>query len=86
MRPASQPGPRPDRRALLAAACFLVLFLLFSYVVVLTARAHAWTAQSVLSAPADPLAPAREVLAGPGPLGPLTARIQNGAAPVSHSS
>jgi hypothetical protein len=73
-------------KALLAAACFLVLFLLFSYVVVLTARAHAWTARSVLSAPADPLAPAREVLAGPGPLGPLTTRIQNGGTPVSHSS
>jgi hypothetical protein len=73
-------------KALLAAACFLVLFLLFSYVVVLTARAHAWTARSVLRAPADPLAPAKEVLAGPGPLGPLTTRIQNGGTPVAHSS
>jgi hypothetical protein len=59
-------------KALLAAACFLVLFLLFSYVLVLTARAHARVARSVLRAPADPLADAKEVLAGPGPLGPLT--------------
>jgi hypothetical protein len=58
-------------KALLAAACFLVLFLIFNYVVVLTARTHAAVARSVLRAPADPLAPAKEVLAGPGPLGPL---------------
>jgi hypothetical protein len=58
-------------RALLAAACFLVLFLLFNYVLVLTARAHARAALSLLRAPADPLARAKEVLAGPGPLGPL---------------
>jgi Putative sensor len=57
--------------ALLAAAGFLVLFLIFSYVLVPTARAHAWVARSLLRAPADPLAPAKEVLAGPGPLGPL---------------
>ena len=62
-------------RALLAAAVFLVAFLLFNYVLVLTARAHAWIAGSVLRAPSDPLAPAKEVLARPGPLGPLhTAR------------
>jgi Putative sensor len=58
-------------RALLAAACFLVLLLLFNYVLVLTARAHARVALSLLRAPADPLARAKEVLAGPGPLGPL---------------
>ena len=58
-------------KALLAAACFLVLFLIFNYVVVPTARAHTAVARSVLRAPADPLAPAKEVLAGPGPLGPL---------------
>jgi len=57
--------------ALLAAACFLVLFLIFNYVVVLTARAHGRVALSLLRAPADPLAKAKEVLAGPGPLGPL---------------
>jgi hypothetical protein len=58
-------------KALLAAAGFLVLFLVFSYVLVLTARTHASVARSLLRAPADPLAPAKEVLAGPGPLGPL---------------
>jgi hypothetical protein len=70
--------------ALLAGAGFLVLFLLFNYVLVRTARAHAWAARSLLRAPADPLARAKEVLAGPGPLGPLTTRIQNGGSPVSH--
>ena len=56
--------------ALLAAAGFLVLFLIFSYVLVLTARTHASVARSLLRAPADPLAPAKEVLAGPGPARP----------------
>jgi hypothetical protein len=70
-------------KALLAAAIFAAAFLLFSYVVVLTARAHAAIARSVLRAPADPLAEAKEVLAGPGPLGPLQDKIQNGS-PVGH--
>ena len=60
-------------RALLAAAVFLVAFLLFNYVLVLTARAHARIASALLRAPADPLAPAKEVLTRPGPLGPLHA-------------
>ena len=60
-------------RALLAAAGFLVAFVLFNYVLVLTARAHARIASALLRAPADPLAPAKEVLARPGPLGPLHA-------------
>ena len=58
-------------KALLAAAGFLVLFLIFNYVLVVTARAHAAVARSLLRVPADPLAPAKEVLAGPRPLGPL---------------
>ena len=58
-------------RALLAAAGFLVAFVLFNYVLVLTARAHARIASALLRAPADPLAPAKEVLSRPGPLGPL---------------
>jgi hypothetical protein len=58
-------------KALLAAAVFLVAFLLFNYVLVLTARAHARIASALLRAPADPLAPAKEVLSRPGPLGPL---------------
>jgi Putative sensor len=61
--------------ALLAAAIFAVAFLVFNYVVVLTARAHAAVARSLLGAPADPLAKAKEVLASPGPLGPLHDKI-----------
>jgi Putative sensor len=56
--------------ALLAAAGFLVLFLIFNYALVATARAHASVARALLRPPADPLASAKEVLAGPGPLGP----------------
>jgi Putative sensor len=55
-------------RALIAAAVCLVLFLLFSRVLVLTARAHALVARALLRAAADPLAHAREVLSRPGPL------------------
>lgn len=61
--------------ALLAAAGFLVVFLLFNYVLVATARAHARVARAMLRPPADPLAEAKRVLAGPGPLSPL---IPNG--------
>jgi len=71
-------------RALLAAASFLVLFLIFNYVLVSTARAHAAVARDVLRAPADPLAEAKGVLAAPGPLGPLKDRTQNGGRPVGH--
>jgi hypothetical protein len=70
-------------KALLAAAVCAVAFLLFNYVVVLTARAHAAVARSLLGPPTDPLAEAKEVLAGPGPLGPLQKKIQNGS-PVGH--
>jgi hypothetical protein len=73
-------------RALLAAASFLVLFLIFNYILVLTARAHAWVARGLLRAPADPLAEARRVLAGPGPLGPLKTPIPNGGTRASHST
>jgi Putative sensor len=71
-------------KALLAAAGFLVLFLIFNYVLVVTARAHAAVARSVLRAPTDPLAEAKQVLAGPGPLGPLKDHIHNGGSPASH--
>lgn len=64
-------------RALIAAAVFLVLLLAFNYVLVATARMQASLARLLLQAPDDPLAPAREVLAAPGPLGPL-AHPQNG--------
>jgi Putative sensor len=59
-------------RALLTAAACLVLFLLFNYVLVATARAHARVARAVLRAPEDPLAAAKDVLAHPGPLQSLT--------------
>lgn len=70
-------------KALLAAAAFLVLFLIFNYVLVLTARAHASVARDVLRAASDPLADAKEVLAGPGPLGPLTSKAQSSKAQFS---
>jgi hypothetical protein len=54
--------------ALLAAAVFLVLFLLFNYVLVATARAHVTVARALLGQHADPLLAAREVLSRPGPL------------------
>ena len=58
-------------RALLAAAVFLVLFLLFNYLLVGTARLHTRVAYALLRAPSDPMADAKEVLTKPGPLGPL---------------
>ncbi len=58
-------------KALLAAAVFAVLFLLFGDVVVITARLHARIARAVLRQPADPLAEAKTVLSASGPLGPL---------------
>jgi hypothetical protein len=57
--------------ALLVAAGCLVAFLIFNYVLVLTARLHGTIARAVLRGPSDPLGPARRVLAEPGPLGPL---------------
>jgi hypothetical protein len=54
--------------ALLAALVCLVLFLLFNYVLVATARMHAAAARSLLRAAQDPLREAREVLSRPGPL------------------
>jgi hypothetical protein len=57
--------------ALLVAAIFLILFLLFNYVLVITARTHARVARAMLRAPADPLADAKDVLSRPGPLAPL---------------
>jgi len=58
-------------KALLAAAGFLVLFLLVTCLLVTVARAHARIALALLGAPADPLAEAKEVLTQPGPLGHL---------------
>lgn len=58
-------------KALLAAAVFLILFLLFSYVLVATARMHATVARALLHAPEDPLREAKEILSRPGPLNRL---------------
>ena len=55
-------------KALLVAVVCLVAFLLFNYVLVATARAHAFVARSLLSRPTDPLKEAKEVLREPGPL------------------
>jgi hypothetical protein len=58
--------------ALVTAAVCLAAFLLFNYVVVATARAHARIARALLRPGADPLAAAKDVLAHPGPLQSLT--------------
>jgi Putative sensor len=55
-------------RALLAAGVSLILFLLFNYVLIATARLHASTARALLSTPEDPLRAAKEILSHPGPL------------------
>ncbi len=57
--------------ALLAAALCAFLFLLFNYVLIAAARLQATVARAILRRSFDPLAPARAVLAGPRPLGPL---------------
>jgi hypothetical protein len=55
--------------ALLVAAGFLVLAVLGATVLVATARVHAKTARLLLAPYRDPLADAKELLDGPGPLG-----------------
>jgi hypothetical protein len=45
-----------------------VLFLIFNYAVVATARAHAAVARGLLGPAEDPLREAKEVLNRPGPL------------------
>jgi hypothetical protein len=52
-----------------AAVC-LVLFLIFNYAVVATARAHAAVASRLLGSAEDPLHEAKAVLGRPGPLSP----------------
>ena len=55
-------------KALLAAAVFLILFLLFNYVLIATARLHASIVRGLLGPKEDPLREAKEVLRRPGPL------------------
>jgi hypothetical protein len=56
--------------ALAVAAVCLVVFLIFNYAVVATARAHAAVARQLLGPAVDPLRQAKEVLGRPGPLSP----------------
>jgi hypothetical protein len=65
-------------KALLAALACLVLLLLFNYVLMAVTRMHAAVARALLRRPADPLAPAREMLARPGPLPPLVTASEDG--------
>ncbi|MGH3278739.1 MAG: sensor domain-containing protein [Trebonia sp.] len=55
-------------RALLVAVVCLVAFLIFNYVLVATARAHALVARGLLNERTDPLKEAKEILRSPGPL------------------
>jgi hypothetical protein len=57
-------------KALAVAGVGLILFLIFNYILVLTARAHAAVARGLLGAAEDPLRQAKDVLARPGPLSP----------------
>jgi hypothetical protein len=69
--------------ALVAAAVGLVLFLVFNYVLVGTARTHARVARALLGPPVDPLAEARAVLDQPGPLGALRSTPSIGSSRAS---
>jgi hypothetical protein len=55
-------------KALAVAGVCLILFLIFNYILVLTARAHAAVARGLLGPAEDPLREAKEVLGRPGPL------------------
>ena len=69
-------------KALVTAAACLILFILFNYVVVATARMHAAVARALLRPPQDPLAPAKDLLLVPGPLPPLLSRTSSGISPA----
>lgn len=56
-----------DQSAIVAAVAALVLLLAWNYVLVATARVHASSVRSVVTA-RDPMAAARRVLESPGPL------------------
>jgi len=55
-------------KALAVAGVCLILFLIFNYILVATARAHAAVARGLLGPAEDPLHEAKEVLDRPGPL------------------
>jgi hypothetical protein len=69
-------------KALLTAAACLILFALFSYVLMLTARLHASTARALLRTPEDPLAQAKDLLRRPGPLPSPFYRTDIGSSPA----
>jgi hypothetical protein len=60
--------PNTLPKALAVAGVGLILFLIFNYILVLTARAHAAVARGLLGAAEDPLREAKDVLGRPGPL------------------
>jgi Putative sensor len=68
--------------ALITALVCLLLLVLFSYVLVLTARTHATVARALLRAPEDPLAPAKDLLQRPGPLPSLIGRTDRPTSPT----
>jgi hypothetical protein len=68
-------------KALLTSAACLVLFVLFSYVLVLAARMHASVARSLLRPPPEPAARARDLLQRSRPPSCLLARTNSGISP-----
>ncbi|MFF0740099.1 sensor domain-containing protein [Streptomyces sp. NPDC004111] len=70
--------------ALLASAVFLVVAMYAAYAVVAAARLNLTVAHVLLRPPRDPLAAAKRVLAGPGPLGP--ALPEHGPAPATEDA
>jgi hypothetical protein len=73
MSPVSELSLRRDPirlvpKALAVAGVGLILFLIFNYILVLTARAHAAVARGLLGPAEDPLRQAKDVLGRPGPL------------------
>ena len=69
-------------KALITAAACLILFILFNYVVVATARKHAAIARALLRPPQDPLAQAKDLLLLPGPLPSLLSRTSSRISPA----
>lgn len=67
---------------LVTAACCLALLLYACYGVVAAARLHLRVARALLRPPRDPLARARAVLAGPGPLARVSPRCAAGSRPT----
>ena len=69
-------------KALLAGLACLLLLVPFSYLLALAARTHAAVARTLLRAPEDPLAPAKDLLQRPGPLPSLIGRTDRPASPT----